>query len=182
MPATHLALLRGINVGTAKRVPMAELKGALEDLGATDVRTLLNSGNVVFSAKGRGPTAERIQQAVQARTGVSARVTVLKAAEWRAIVEGNPLVDRCENPSRMLVAVLADAADLPKAKALVDKHRPGPDSKEAVAVGPRVLYLWCPDGLLDSPLAEALLGPALKEAATSRNWGTALKLLAMLDA
>lgn len=179
--ATHLALLRGINVGTAKRVPMAELKGALEDLGATGVRTLLNSGNVVFGAKGRGPTAERIRAAVRARTGVDARVTVLKAADWRAIVAGNTIAQRCDNPSRMLVAVLAEAADLPRAQALVDKHQPAAGSREAVAVGPRALYLWCPDGLLDSPLAEALLGPALKDAVTSRNWGTALKLMAMLD-
>lgn len=181
MPATHLALLRGINVGTAKRVPMAELKGALEDLGATEVRTLLNSGNVVFAAKGRGPTAERIRAAVQARTGVDARVTVLKAAEWRAIVEGNTLADRCDNPSRMLVVVLADAADQPRAQALVDKNQPPAGSDEAVAIGARALYLWCPGGLLESPLAEALLGPALKDAVTSRNWGTALKLLAMID-
>ena len=79
----YVALLRGINVGKAKRVAMADLRAALESLGYTDVATLLNSGNAVFTAPpaAAGRAAADIQAAVLARTGVSSRVTVLDAEE-----------------------------------------------------------------------------------------------------
>src|SRR5881628_2807318 len=100
----HVALIRGINVGRAKRVAMADLRALVEDLGYGDVRTLLNSGNVVFTAPraGRG-AADRIEKALAARLGVPARVTVLTAAELAAAISENPLREVAKDPSRLLV-------------------------------------------------------------------------------
>src|SRR6266496_1648635 len=88
MTRRHVALIRGINVGRAKRVAMADLRALVGDLGYGEVRTLLNSGNVVFTvpASARGDPAPRIEQAMTARLGISARVTVLTAAELAAVV------------------------------------------------------------------------------------------------
>src|SRR6187455_453211 len=106
MPKTrsrHVALLRGINVGTAKRVAMADLRELVEGLGFGDVRTLLNSGNVVFTAKGKAAVdaAARIEQGLTTRCGVSARVTVVSAAELAEAVARNPLGKLADDPSRL---------------------------------------------------------------------------------
>ena len=89
----RVALLRGINVGTAKRIAMVDLRQVFEDLGYRDVRTLLNSGNVVFTVdKSRGGAdGTRIQKVIADRLGVSARVIVLNRKEVAAAVEENPL-------------------------------------------------------------------------------------------
>src|SRR5208282_2604106 len=98
---------------------MADLRALVEDLGYGDVRTLLNSGNVVFSAPRAGAgAAARIEKALAAKLGVSARVTVITAAELAAAISNNPLLKIAHDPSRLLVAVLRDAADRPKLEPL----------------------------------------------------------------
>ena len=175
MPATHFALIRGINVGKAKRVAMADLKAAVEGLGYRDVRTLLNSGNVVFSAGARPVTAaSRIEKALVEHTGVSARVTVLTADELVAAVGENPLLPVAD-PTRLLVAVFNTPADRSRAEPLLTQDW----TPERLALGPQVAYLWCPDGLLASRLPEAV-GRALGDDVTSRNWATMLKLHALV--
>ena len=103
---TWIALLRGINVGKAKRVPMAELRGLLEGLGYTNVATLLNSGNAVFRAQGRSAAsvAAAVEAAIAKRFGFEVPVVIRTAAELKAIVRENPLGDRAADPSRTLVA------------------------------------------------------------------------------
>jgi uncharacterized protein (DUF1697 family) len=116
-----VALFRGINVGKAKRVGMADLRGLLEGLGFRDIRTLLNSGNVVFSApRAAAPekTAGRIEKAMADRLGVSARVTVLTSAELDAAVAANPLLSVAGEPARLLVAFLNRPADRAKLETL----------------------------------------------------------------
>ena len=83
MAGTHVALLRGVNVGRAKRVAMADLRALVEGLGYTEVRTLLNSGNVVFAAPGvpSDEAASRIANGLRETLSVSAAVSVLTAAE-----------------------------------------------------------------------------------------------------
>jgi uncharacterized protein (DUF1697 family) len=173
---TQIALLRGINVGKAKRVAMADLREIVESLGFSDVQTLLNSGNVVFASakKVTGDPAARIEKALTARTGITARVTVLGAAELATIVDDNPLLRVAKDPSRMLVTVLTQPADRAKLAPLV-KEKWAP---EALALGKRVAYLWCPKGVLESRAAAAVQR-ALGDAMTSRNWATILKLHAM---
>ena len=89
----RVALLRGINVGTAKRIAMADLRQVFEDLGYRDVRTLLNSGNVVFTVDKESGDADgaRLEKVIADRFGVSARVIVLNRKEVAAAVEENPL-------------------------------------------------------------------------------------------
>ena len=175
----RIALLRGINVGRAKRVAMAELRALFESLGYRDVKTLLNSGNVVFTVPGtdRREPAARIEEAMTARLGVSARVTVITAAELATAVAENPLLEVAVDPSRLLVAVLADPADRTRLEPLARQDW----SPNALAVGRRVAYMWCADGILLSPLAAAV-NRALGDAVTARNWTTMLKLDALAKA
>jgi uncharacterized protein (DUF1697 family) len=179
MPATHVALFRGINVGTANRVSMAELAAALSGLGCTGVRTLLNSGNAVFTAPRawRGDPGVRIAAAVLARTGVQSRVTVLTADELRAIARRNPLARDGRAHSRLLVSILAEASDH-AAMAALARRAWGADE---VALGPRAVYVWCETGLLDSAPAKEI-ARLLKDRVTSRNWATIQKLAAICPA
>jgi len=175
MANRHVALIRGINVGRAKRVAMADLRQLVEGLGYGDVRTLLNSGNVVFTApRAAGNAAARIEKALAADLGVPARVTVLSATELAAVVAENPLLKVASDFSRLLVAVLSNSADRTKLAPLTKQDW----APEALAVGRRVAYLWCPDGILASPLVEAVHRP-LGDAVTARNWATVLKLHAL---
>ncbi len=177
MAGTHVAFLRGINVGRAKRVAMADLRALVEGLGYRDVRTLLNSGNVVFTAPRASPAAvaARIEAALAERLGLASRVTALAAEELAAAVAGNPLVAGDRDPSRLLVAVSGDSEGLRRLAPLAGEDW----SPEALALGARVAYLWCPAGVLEIRLPEAV-GRALGDAVTTRNWATMTKLDALL--
>jgi uncharacterized protein (DUF1697 family) len=179
-PATgrQVALLRGINVGRAKRVAMADLRALVERLGFGEVQTLLNSGNVVYAAGRVSPraAAARIEAAVASELGVRARVFALAAAELDEIVAENPLATVADDPSRLFVCVYAEPAVRSRLALL-----PAPRRPEAFGVGARAAYLWCPDGLLRSALGETVLS-RLGDAVTTRNWRTILKLQALVSA
>lgn len=175
----YIALLRGINVGKAKRIAMADLRQMVEALGGRDVRTLLNSGNVVFklsAAQAQG-FAAKIERALEPRTGVRSRVTMISALELDEIVARNPLPEATAEPSRFLVAVLAESAAGKKAEPLAREDW----TPDALGFGPGAVYLWCRGGILESRLAVAA-ARALGDAATSRNWATVLKLQALTRA
>jgi uncharacterized protein (DUF1697 family) len=177
MPTRYIGLLRGINVGKAKRVAMVDLRALLENLGFENVRTLLNSGNVVFSSVEKlvdTEIAERIEAAFAKQFGFSSRLTVLTGNELTEVVEANPLAGVAKEPSRYLIAFLTNAADRKKLDPLTQRDW----SPEALALGRRAAYLWCPDGVLASALPEAV-GQALKDGVTTRNWATVLKLHAL---
>lgn len=178
MNRKHIALIRGINVGRAKRVAMADLRAIVEGLGYHDVRTLLNSGNVVFTvpASARKGPAARIEAAMTARLGISARVTVLTAAQLAAVVGDNPLGKIAGDPSRLFVTVLTDPADRKRLLPLARQDW----KPDVLAVGARAAYLWCPRGMMDSPLA-ATVTRLLGDEATTRNWATVTKLLALVE-
>lgn len=176
MSGSHVALLRGINVGRAKRVAMADLRALVTDLGYRDVRTLLNSGNVVFTAptSARGDPASRIERAIASRLGVTSRVTVLTAKELATVVRENPLEKIAKDPSRLMVTVPTSAKDLAQLKPLVKEKW----SPEALALGKRACYIWCPKGIIDSRAASAV-GKLLGDGVTTRNWATVMKLHAL---
>jgi len=152
---------------------MADLRAAVQGLGYGNVRTLLNSGNVVFTASAAtaGKAASRIEKAVEAKYGISSRVTVLSATELAAIVEENPLLKVVDNLSRLLVTVLADPADRARLKPLLKQDW----TPDALAIGGRVTYVWCPAGMLESRLVTAV-ARLLGDAATTRNWATIMKI------
>ena len=174
---THVALLRGINVGRAKRVAMPDLRALVEGLGYGAVKTLLNSGNVVFAARAsdRRDHGARIEKALRTELGLESRVTVIDAATVAHLVERNPLAAAARDPSRLLVAVFRDPSCAKKLAPLAARDwSPG-----ALAVGRGGAWLWCPEGLLDSPAAIEL-ARALGDAVTTRNAATMAKLHALL--
>ncbi len=173
---TYVALLRGVNIGKAKRVPMADLRKLLAGLGFTDVATLLNSGNAVFRGKAGTPKqhAAAIAAAIARRLKVEVPVIVKTARELAAIVDGNPFPMTDEAHSRFLVAFTQDRAELARLAALEPLLLPG----EQFAVGGEAAYLHCAGGILKSKAGEALLGK-LGRGATTRNLATTLKLHAL---
>jgi uncharacterized protein (DUF1697 family) len=171
-----VALLRGINVGRAKRIAMADLRALVESLGFLNVRTLLNSGNVVFDAPDRlrADMGRTIETAMTERLGVSARVLVITAAELDAIIAANPLLDVATDPSRLLVAVMSPDLERARLEPLAQRDWGG----DRCTVGDGAVYLWCGGGILDSELAKAFFRVP-GEGMTSRNWATMLKLQAL---
>ena len=173
MSKAYVALLRGINVGKAKRVAMADLRTAIESLGYGNVRTLLNSGNAVFTSQRalRKDAAEELRTALVKKTGVSSRFTVRTAAELDEIVRANTLAKVAKDFTRLFVAFVTDPADLAKLKPLVLQEW----APEQLALGPGVAYIWCPNGLLESKASEAV-GKLLGDGVTVRNWATVTKI------
>jgi uncharacterized protein (DUF1697 family) len=157
---------------------MADLRKLVEALGYGDVRTLLNSGNIVFTLRGgtSGDAATRIEKTIATRLGVETRVTVLTGKEVTAAVRDNPLASIADNPSRLLLMASPDPKALAQLKPLL-KERWSP---EAFALGPRVAYLWCAKGLIDSRLWAAA-SRQLGGTGTARNLATMTKLLALID-
>ena len=172
---TYIALLRGINVGKAKRIAMADLRALLEGLGHADVATLLNSGNVVFRSGKKTPAklAAEISAAIAAQLGIDVPVIVKSAKELATIIEDNALADAAAEPSRLLVAFVQEADALPALSAIAPHVVP----PEQFLLGSEAAYLHCARGILESKAGEALVG----KAGTTRNWATVLKLQALVD-
>jgi uncharacterized protein (DUF1697 family) len=173
---TFVALLHGVNVGNAKRVPMVEFRALLSSLGYADVATLLNSGNAVFRAA-KGASAKHavaIAAAITSRFKVEVPVIVMSATELAAIVAENPILIGAAERSRFLVAFVQDPEALPGLAAIGSLVVP----PERFAVGKRAAYLFCAAGILRSKAGEALLGKG-RGSATTRNWATVLKLHAL---
>jgi uncharacterized protein (DUF1697 family) len=179
MPAAEafVALLRGVNVGRAKRLPMADFRKVLSGLGYGGVRTLLNSGNAVFESTGRSASthATRIRAALLETLGLDVPVVVKSAGDLAAIEAENRLAAVATNPSRLLVAFTGDAKGHRDLAALA----PLAKAPEKFLMGKHAMYLWVPDGILQSPAAEALLGK-LGKSATTRNWATVTKISALV--
>jgi uncharacterized protein (DUF1697 family) len=169
----YVALFRGINVGKAKRIAMADLRVLLGKLGYTGVGTLLNSGNAVFTAAGgtANKHAERIRTAVAGKLGVDALVIVKSAQDVAAIVSGNKLGKVASDPSRVLVALTQDAKTLAGLEALAARDW----GREKVLLNRHAAYVWCADGILESQALESVLR-GLQGTGTTRNWATLNKI------
>lgn len=168
-----VVLLRGVNVGKGKRVPMAEFKAMLEGLGYTDVSTLLNSGNAVFTSAARSPRKHEVSiaAALQESMAVTTPVIVKSAADWSAVLAASPITPCEADHSKYLVAVAAEEEALDELKPLQELAQ----APERFIVTKVAAFLHCPAGVLQSRVGEALLGKAGKRV-TTRNWATVLKL------
>ena len=157
---------------------MADLRALVEGLGFGEVRTLLNSGNVVFSAPAdrADDVAARIEKALAESHGVSCQVTVLSRNEVAAVIRGDPFAGTADNPSSLLVMVPRVPRDLVRLEPLLAKRW----GQEALAVGKRVAYVWCARGVSESVLWPAV-DRALERSGTARNMGTMTKILAALE-
>jgi uncharacterized protein (DUF1697 family) len=168
----HVVLLRGINVGGNKRVDMAGLRTLMEELGYADVKTLLNSGNVVFAADGSKPDASTIAKAIKARYGFDVAVVLRSAADLKKVVAANPFEQVATDGSRYFVSFLDQA--LPAgALSGID---PAAYEPELLHAAKRELYTWLPAGIIDSLLMKQLTDKKLGVTATARNWNTVTKL------
>jgi uncharacterized protein (DUF1697 family) len=169
----YAALLRGINVGGNKKVPMADLRTLLAELGYADVRTHLQSGNAVLTSDRKATALEKeIAAAVADRIGVTCAVMVRTAAELASVRDRNPLPGAPENPSRFFVAFLSAKPDADRAGALTSTSF----GADQLWLSGREAYLWCPNGAADTKLTGPFLEKQLGVRATARNWNTVTKL------
>ena len=174
--ATHryVALLRGINVGSANRITMADLRAVFESVGHTEVTTLLQSGNVVFSSpRVLGPSAViALEDELANSSGVRCRILVLDAARFTAVIDANPLLEVADDPSLMVITFLETAP--PATLAVPPDLEP-----EQLVVGADAVYQWCPAGVSKSKVPQSFFR-ALGPAATARNLRTVEKIRALL--
>ena len=168
-----VALLRGINVGGAGKLPMAELREIVAGLGHDEARTYIQSGNVVFRSEGSDPQAmaEELQAAIRDATGLDPEVHVRSLDELARVVDANPFTERASDPTQLHVTFLTDQP------APVDLD-PSAFEPEAWAPGDRVTYLYLPDGIGRSKLA-ARLARGAGATGTARNWRTVTTILEM---
>jgi uncharacterized protein (DUF1697 family) len=177
MTTRYAALLRGINVGGTKKLPMAELRFLLADLGHDAVRTHLQSGQAVFTS-GHGDEeslSAELADAIERRFGFAVDVIVRDHAYLRAVVEACPFPAAELEPKQLHVTYFSAPVDAGRF-AEID---PAAYLPEEFRLGDRALYLYAPDGLGRSKLAEALAKPRVNKGliATSRNWNTVRKLV-----
>lgn len=168
----YVALLRGINVGPSSRIAMADLRELFAELGYTDVRTVLQSGNVIFSSTTK-PVVAALERAIVERFSYSSRVIVVSADDFRAILDANPLLEIAEDPSRMVIAFTEG----------IDEDAPRPSdaelAPERLVIARGAMYQWFPDGILKSKLSPHFY-KALGGVVTGRNLRTSEKILAAL--
>jgi uncharacterized protein (DUF1697 family) len=175
----QIAFLRGINVGGHRRVGMADLRDLLTDLGYGDVRTYLQSGNVVLTSRAAARRVEReLEQQIAAGLGVDLKVLVRTRAELAGVIERDPFGDVAVDPSRYLVSFLSTKPD-----AAVVRELARVDVAPAqFVVSGREIYAWHPDGMGRSELSKLLSEQRIGVTMTGRNWNTLTKLLALADA
>ncbi|KUO19081.1 DUF1697 domain-containing protein [Streptomyces dysideae] len=181
MTTTYAALLRGINVGGSRKVPMADLRTLMTGLGYDGVRTYLQSGQAVFSSDhgDEESLAAELAQAIRKHFGFDVDVIVRDHAYLRAIADNCPFPAADLEPKQLHVTYFSAPveeerfAEIDRAAYLPEEFR----------LGDRALYLYAPNGLGRSKLAEILSRPRINKGliATSRNWNTVLKLAEMTE-
>ncbi|WP_405456309.1 DUF1697 domain-containing protein [Streptomyces sp. NBC_00101] len=177
MTTTYALLLRGINVGGHRKVPMPQLRTLLSELGHSGVSTYLQSGNAVLTAASddEDEVADGIARAVEKHFGFAVDCLVRSGAYLRAVVDACPF-PAAELEGKQLHVTFFDGPVTGDRFAPVD---PAAHLPEEFRLGDRALYLYAPDGLGRSGLATALARPAVTKGlvATSRNWNTVIKLV-----
>ena len=178
MPTTCVALLRGINVGGRTTLAMADLRGLLTTVGLGNPRTLLQSGNAVFTtARSPAPLETMLEREIRARLRFETEFFVRTADEWADAVARNPFTAEAkDDPGHLLLVCLKHA---PPAAAVM-KLTASIKGPERLHASGRELYIVYPDGIGRSKLTGASVEKILEARGTARNWNTVLKLQAML--
>jgi len=179
--ARLIALLRGVNVGGRKPVAMADLRDLVSALGFHDVQSVLQSGNLLFRADGKG--GAKLEQALAAeakqRLGLETEFFVRTAAEWEDVMADNPFRSEAKrDPARMVAFVLKEAPGSGAAKAL----QAAIVGREVSRVAGRAAYVYYPDGQGRSKLTNAVVEKQLGTRGTARNWNTVLRLAELVRA
>ena len=170
-----IALLRGINVGGKNRLPMKELAALFVDAGCEDVRTYIQSGNVVFRTGPAGgeEISTVISASILSRFGYRIPVVTRTARAFQEIVRANPFLEAGAEADKLHVMFLAELPDGAHVEALDPDRSPG----DEFAVMGREIYLHCPNGVARSKLTNSYFDSRLSTTSTTRNWRTTLKLL-----
>jgi uncharacterized protein (DUF1697 family) len=177
---SYLALVRGINVGGNKLVAMSDLQALATALGLESVRTLLQSGNIVFRSKSRSTATLERQLEDQARRqlGLEADFFVRTADEWKSVIARNPFPDEAKrDPAHLLVVAVKEPLSKKNVQALKDAI-PG---RERIHAEGRHAYIVYPDGIGRSKLTNAIVEKHLGSRGTARNWNTVLRVDAALS-
>lgn len=175
--AAYICFLRGVNVGGKGKVPMAELKSVLEELGFENVKTVLQSGNVVFTAKGK-PEAKKIEAAIERAFKYRSDVHLLTRAQLRKVIADNPYQQAAKkDPGHMVVFILPDKP-LATAKAKLETVA---CKDEKFTIRPHAVYAHFGNGMGRSRLA-ATMDRALGVRGTARNWNTLNKVFELAEA
>jgi uncharacterized protein (DUF1697 family) len=171
------AFLRGVNLGPSRRLPMAELRTALEEAGFEGARTILQSGNIVVrSSKSAAAVEREIEAVVQERFGLRSDVLVRTEKQLADIVDGDPYDGNADHGSRYFVMFLPKKPS----KAALGPFEDGDWGIDSFKVKGRELYIWCPEGMRDSRLIKELHKPGrIADTFTMRNWNTVTKTLAV---
>jgi uncharacterized protein (DUF1697 family) len=174
----YVALLRAVNVG-GRWVSMAELCAAVRSLGYTNVRSLLQSGNLIFASSTRGSAIEcELELVVRRRFGFETPIMVRTSAELDTVVSANPFKDEAkEDPGRLIAVFLKSKSGADEEKAL----RAAIVGRERFALRGKTLYAVYPDGVGRSKLTAALIERHLGTSGTARNWNTVTKLRALVS-
>jgi uncharacterized protein (DUF1697 family) len=176
-----ICMLRGVNLGGNKKIKMEALRALCTSLGCEDVKTFINSGNVVFRTKQRSPErlGKGIEDAIEEEAGFRAGVVLRSTAEMRKVLVNNPFAKRKGiEPGKLLVNFLADAPSSDTAKKL-EALDTAPDE---LYVRGREMYIYFPNGQGQSKLKWSPIDKLLNMTFTGRNWNTTTKLLEMAEA
>jgi len=169
---TYIALFHGINVGGKNIIKTKELVSLLETLGAKQVKTYIQSGNVILeSTNDPSRLSEQISQAIQQRFGFAPRVLVIDQVEFEKAIAENPFPEAISNPSSLHLEFLAHPAEHPNLDEL-DRIK---SASEQYHLAERVFYLYAPEGIGRSKLA-ANSEKLLEVPMTDRNWNTVMKI------
>ncbi len=179
MPAGYLALLRGINVGGKNSIRMLDLAAIFAEAGCKDVRTYIQSGNVLFNAT---PALAKklpalITQAIEARLAIRIPVVLRTREQLQAAIAANPYPEAVLSPKLLHLVFLADSPTASSIASL-DPNRSAPDR---YSVKDRDIYLCLATGAADTKLTNAYFDSRLKTISTGRNWLTVTKLLELMQ-
>jgi uncharacterized protein (DUF1697 family) len=172
----YVGLLRAVNVGKRK-VPMARLRSLCEELGHTEVETLLQSGNVVFTAPKADPAA--LERALEAEFGFAVPVMVRTGAQLQKVIDANPFAKQAKADGKAVHVAFASGPVKAKLLDDVDRERLAPDE---FAAGKDVVYLHYPKGSGRSKMSIQVFEKPLGVDLTARNWNTVLKLADLASA
>lgn len=174
-----VVLLRGVNVSASTRIAMSAFRDLLGEAGFEDVRTHLQSGNALVTGAGKPEAVARtVNAAVADRLGMEIDVVVRTAAELRRAIDRDPLGSVATDGAKHFITFLSAPHDTAEVQRMAESVA---GTRDEVRANEREIYLWCPDGIRNSPLAKAATGKRDGSVATVRNWNTVTRLVAMLD-
>ena len=178
MAVSHLAVLRGINVGGKNKILMSDLSALFAGAGCMDVRTFIQSGNVIFNAPTRmaAQVPRLVAQRIEESFGYKIPVVLRSLVQLEDAISNNPFLCASADPDFLHVMFLADLPAASKIETLDPQRSPG----DEYIVRGREIYLRLPNGVAGSKLTNAYFDSKLATTSTSRNWRTVTKLLEMM--